>query len=92
MGDHELVTIRPAALADTAAIAEIYNEAIRTTTATFDTKPKSIEESTESRRARPPHSRTPVPVPRVPRRGGRERNFLAGSSVYSSSPLKSYKR
>ena len=38
------VTIRRAALSDAAAIAEIYNEAILTTTATFDTEPKSIEE------------------------------------------------
>lgn len=33
--------IRRANLADTAAIAEIYNEAIRTTTATFDTEEKT---------------------------------------------------
>ncbi len=41
------VTIRKAALADVAAIAEIYNEAILTTTATFDTEPKTLEERTE---------------------------------------------
>ena len=36
--------IRPAKLDDAAAIAEIYNEAILTTTATFDTETKSIED------------------------------------------------
>jgi phosphinothricin acetyltransferase len=36
--------IRRATLADAAAIAEIYNEAIQTTTATFDTETKSAEE------------------------------------------------
>ena len=39
-----MVTIRRAILADAAAIAEIYNEAILTTTATFDTEPKTPEE------------------------------------------------
>lgn len=34
-------SIRRAALADAAAIAEIYNDAIRTTTATFDTEEKT---------------------------------------------------
>ncbi|HET6409666.1 MAG TPA: GNAT family N-acetyltransferase [Chthoniobacteraceae bacterium] len=38
------VTIRMAASTDAAAIAEIYNEAILTTTATFDTEPKSVED------------------------------------------------
>lgn len=38
------VLIRRATLADAAAIAEIYNEAIQTTTATFDTETKSAEE------------------------------------------------
>lgn len=37
-----LVTIRRARLADAAAIASIYNEAIATTTATFDLEPKSV--------------------------------------------------
>jgi phosphinothricin acetyltransferase len=41
------VTIRRAELADAPAIAEIYNEAILTTTATFDTEPKSVEERTQ---------------------------------------------
>ncbi len=36
--------IRKAALADVEAIREIYNEAILTTTATFDTEPKSATE------------------------------------------------
>jgi len=40
------VKIRSAEMADAAAIAEIYNEAIRTTTATFDTEPKTVEERT----------------------------------------------
>lgn len=38
------VQIRKAALADLEAIREIYNEAILTTTATFDTEPKSATE------------------------------------------------
>jgi phosphinothricin acetyltransferase len=38
------VTIRPAQMGDAGAIAEIYNEAILTTTATFDTEPKTVEE------------------------------------------------
>jgi len=38
------MTIRRAELADAAAIADIYNEAILTTTATFDTEPKSVDE------------------------------------------------
>ena len=38
------ITIRRARLEDAAAIADIYNEAILTTTATFDTEPKTAEE------------------------------------------------
>ena len=37
------ITIRRATLQDAEAIADIYNEAIRTTTATFDTEPKTVE-------------------------------------------------
>lgn len=40
------VTIRRAVPADVLAITDIYNEAILTTTATFDTEPKSVEERT----------------------------------------------
>lgn len=47
MDTHSPVTIRRAELADVPAITEIYNEAILTTTATFDTEPKSVEERTE---------------------------------------------
>ena len=43
MSTHRL-TIRRAVLADAAAIADIYNEAIATTTATFDTEAKTVEE------------------------------------------------
>src|SRR5512133_2460074 len=39
--------IRPAQVADAAAIAEIYNEAILRTTATFDTEPKTESERRE---------------------------------------------
>lgn len=39
-----MVTIRYAEIDDAAAIADIYNQAIRTTTATFDTLPKSVED------------------------------------------------
>lgn len=38
------VRIRTAAIGDAKAIAEIYNEAILTTTATFDTEIKSVQE------------------------------------------------
>lgn len=41
---HSIFSIRLAVANDAAAIAEIYNEAIRTTTATFDTEPKSAED------------------------------------------------
>jgi phosphinothricin acetyltransferase len=37
-------TIRPAQLSDLNTITEIYNEAIRTTTTTFDTEPKTKDE------------------------------------------------
>lgn len=40
------MTIRPAKLSDLAAITDIYNEAIRNTTATFDTEPKTQREQT----------------------------------------------
>src|SRR5204863_4732557 len=40
-------TIRRAELSDASDIADIYNEAILTTTATFDTEPKSVEERTQ---------------------------------------------
>jgi phosphinothricin acetyltransferase len=42
--EHAPATIRRATIDDLPAITEIYNEAIRTTTATFDTEPKSIDE------------------------------------------------
>jgi L-amino acid N-acyltransferase YncA len=38
------ITIRRATLVDAGAIADIYNEAILTTTATFDTEPKTVQE------------------------------------------------
>jgi L-amino acid N-acyltransferase YncA len=38
------VTIRHATDADLPAIIDIYNDAVRTTTATFDTEPKSLED------------------------------------------------
>ena len=41
------ITIRRAEFADATAITEIYNEAILTTTATFDTEPKSVDERTK---------------------------------------------
>lgn len=47
MKDAPEILIRPASLADAQAIADIYNEAILTTTATFDTEPKSVEERTQ---------------------------------------------
>jgi L-amino acid N-acyltransferase len=36
------VRVRPATLRDVPTIAEIYNEAVRTTTATFDVRPRSL--------------------------------------------------
>ncbi len=44
---HSWVTIRRAQFADAAAIADVYNEAILTTTATFDTEPKTTEDRAE---------------------------------------------
>src|SRR4030095_16211720 len=41
------VTICPAKLADMPVITEIYNEAILTTTATFDIEPKSVADRTQ---------------------------------------------
>lgn len=41
------VLVRRAALDDLPAITEIYNEAILTTTATFDTEPKTVEQRLE---------------------------------------------
>lgn len=41
------VTIRRAELADVEPITQIYNEAILTTTATFDTEPKDVAERAE---------------------------------------------
>lgn len=39
-----MVSLRPATQADLAAITAIYNEAIRNTTATFDTEEKSLDD------------------------------------------------
>jgi phosphinothricin acetyltransferase len=39
-----MLTIRPATINDLPAITEIYNEAILTTNATFDTEPKTVAE------------------------------------------------
>jgi L-amino acid N-acyltransferase len=47
MADSTSITIRRAELSDASAIASIYNEAILTTTATFDTETKSASERTE---------------------------------------------
>jgi phosphinothricin acetyltransferase len=44
MSDCDTIVIRLAGIADLEAITEIYNEAIRTTTATFDTEPKTVED------------------------------------------------
>jgi len=41
------VTVRPAVAADLAAITAIYNEAILTTTATFDTETKTVDDRRE---------------------------------------------
>jgi len=42
-----MLTIRPAEIDDLGRITEIYNQAIVTTTATFDTEPKSVESQRE---------------------------------------------
>ena len=42
-----MVTIRRATAKDTGSIADIYNDAIRTTTATFDTEAKSEQDMLE---------------------------------------------
>jgi phosphinothricin acetyltransferase len=44
--------IRPATAGDVAAIADIYNEAVLTTTATFDLEPKSLADRSEWFRTR----------------------------------------
>ena len=44
MSEQDAVLIRCAEMTDLEAITEIYNEAVRTTTATFDTEPKTLEE------------------------------------------------
>jgi L-amino acid N-acyltransferase len=44
MAETSAVSIQRAAESDASAIAEIYNEAILTTTATFDTEQKSVED------------------------------------------------
>ncbi len=36
-----MLNIRPAAISDLDAITDVYNEAIQTTNATFDTEPKT---------------------------------------------------
>jgi phosphinothricin acetyltransferase len=46
MDSLDSVRIRRAEIADVPAITEIYNEAILTTTATFDTEPKTVAERT----------------------------------------------
>ncbi|UCH50868.1 MAG: N-acetyltransferase [Chloroflexota bacterium] len=42
-----MLTVRQAALDDLGQITEIYNDAIKKTTATFDTEPKTLEEQEE---------------------------------------------
>ena len=46
-----MVTIRPAVEKDVTRITEIYNEAILTTVATFDTEEKSLEDRVDWFRA-----------------------------------------
>jgi phosphinothricin acetyltransferase len=41
------VLVRPAIASDVPAITEIYNEAVRTTTGTFDTEPRSLTDRME---------------------------------------------
>jgi phosphinothricin acetyltransferase len=45
--DREIIVIRPATLADAAAIVEIYNREVTDTTATFDLVPRTLEEQQE---------------------------------------------
>lgn len=44
MSEKVSIRVRPAELSDVGAITEIYNEAVRTLTATFDTEEKTVEE------------------------------------------------
>ena len=55
-------SIRPATVADVAAIADIYNEAVLTTTATFDLEPKSLADRMEWLRSRGPRHTVLVAV------------------------------
>ncbi len=41
-----MLLIRPAEIKDVAAIAEIYNDAVLKSTATFDTEPRTVEQQT----------------------------------------------
>ncbi len=43
----EVLPIRRATEADCPSIAEIYNDAVRTTTATFDTEPRSVQDQVD---------------------------------------------
>jgi phosphinothricin acetyltransferase len=54
------VIIRRAELTDAEQITEIYNEAILTTTATFDTEPKDVAERVEWPKSH--DDRHPVPL------------------------------
>jgi L-amino acid N-acyltransferase YncA len=47
MATHPSLTIRRAQRSDAPAITDIYNEAILTTTATFDTEPKTVADRTQ---------------------------------------------
>lgn len=50
-----ILCVRRATLADVPRITEIYNEAVRTTVATFDTEPRTVEDRTEWFRNRGRH-------------------------------------
>jgi L-amino acid N-acyltransferase YncA len=57
---NQSITIRRAQISDAAAIAEIYNEAILNTTATFDTEAKSVAERMQWVQSQPSRPLAPI--------------------------------
>ncbi len=77
-----MVTIRPAGWDDLPAITKIYNEAVLTTTATFDTEPKTVDQRADWFRAH--GERHPVLVAEA---GGQ---VVGWASLSAWSPRRAY--
>ncbi len=78
----EEVRVRPATLADAAAIAEIYNQGIRARIATFETEERSVEERRAWLAAH--DARYPVVVATIEENGQERVVGWASASPYSS--------